>query len=84
MAKNEDEIYRLENVPVFEAIYGKGLISLGGYDAAEQMFDGLELNGEHLLDIGSGIGGIAHHLAAKLRENAGRAKQGCSRNRRVR
>lgn len=66
MAKNEDEIYQLKNVPTFEAIYGKGLISLGGYDAVDQLVEGLDLNQKHLLDIGFGIGGMAHYLASKF------------------
>lgn len=56
-------MYQLENVPVFEAIYGPGLISLGGYDAVTRMFDGILIRGKTLLDIGSGIGGMAHFLA---------------------
>ena len=62
---SEDSYYRLESVPTFEAIYGKGLISLGGYDAVDEMVAGLTLKDQRLLDIGSGIGGIAHHLAEK-------------------
>lgn len=58
-----DNIYTLDNVPLFEAIYGKGLISLSGYVAVERMFDGINLNGKNILDIGSGIGGAAHYLA---------------------
>ena len=66
MAKNEVEIYQLKNVPQFEAIYGKGLISLGGYAAVDQMVDGLDLHQKHLLDIGFGIGGMAHYLASQF------------------
>ncbi len=60
-----DEIYKLENVPIFEAMYGTGLISLGGYPAVEQMLTGLNLSKKKLLDVGSGIGGMAHYLAQK-------------------
>jgi len=60
-----DEIYTLENVPIFEAIYVTGLISLGGYLAVDKMFEGLDVSGKNLLDVGSGIGGIAHYLAHK-------------------
>jgi len=63
MADHEDEIYRLEHVPIFEALYGHGLISLGSYPAVDQMFTGVDLDHKHLLDIGSGIGGMAHYLA---------------------
>lgn len=66
MATNDEAIYRRENVPLFEAIYGKGLISLGGYAAVDHMFDGVDLNHKHVLDIGFGIGGIAQYLLAKF------------------
>ena len=62
---SDDEFYLLENVPVFEAIHGKGLISLGGFDAVEEMFAGLELRHKNLLDIGFGIGGVAFYLAGE-------------------
>lgn len=58
-----DEIYTPENVPLDESLYGKGLISLGGYEAVDRMVEGLDLSGKTLLDIGSGIGGIPIHLA---------------------
>ncbi len=56
-------MYQLENVPLFEAIYGPGLISLGGYQAVKRMFHGIQLQDKSLLDIGSGIGGMAYFLA---------------------
>ena len=62
---SDEEFYLLENVPVFEAIHGKGLISLGGFDALDEMFTGLELRHKKLLDIGFGIGGVAFYLAGK-------------------
>ncbi len=64
MTQSEDEIYRLDRVPVFEAMYGKGFISPGGRQAVDRMFAGLDLNRKHLLDIGFGIGGMAHYLAS--------------------
>lgn len=60
-----DEIYSLENVPLFEAMYGPGLISLGGYEAIDQMFKGMDISTKRLLDFGSGIGGMAYYLASK-------------------
>jgi len=63
VAKNDDSIYKPENIKLFEAIYGPGLISLGGLGAVDRMFPDLDLNGKHLLDIGFGLGGIAHYLA---------------------
>jgi|GEM_PF-1666002 len=60
------EIYRLENVPLFEAMYGPGLISLGGYEAVDQMFKGIDISQKKLLDVGSGMGGMAYYLARKF------------------
>ena len=60
-----DEIYTLKNVPLFEAMYGTGLISLGGYEAVDAMFKGIDLRSKKILDIGSGIGGMAHYLSKK-------------------
>ncbi|MDB2415005.1 methyltransferase domain-containing protein [Rickettsiales bacterium] len=60
-----EEIYTLKNVPLFEAMYGTGLISLGGYEAVDDMFGGIVLANKKLLDIGSGIGGMAHYLSEK-------------------
>ncbi|MEB3701674.1 Methyltransferase domain-containing protein [Candidatus Bealeia paramacronuclearis] len=59
------EIYSPANVPLYEAMYGSGLISLGGYEAVDRMFEGLPLLGKKLLDVGSGIGGMANYLAQK-------------------
>ena len=64
MTKTE-EIYIKDNIPIFEAMYGKGLISLGGYPAVEQLLESLNIANKHLLDIGSGIGGIAHYCAER-------------------
>lgn len=58
-----DPIYRIENVSLFEAIYGKNLISLGGLDAVDNMFSDLNLRELKVLDIGFGLGGVAFYLA---------------------
>jgi phosphoethanolamine N-methyltransferase len=60
---SNQDTYTEENVTLFEAIYGPGLISLGSYVAVEEMFEGLSLQNKHLLDIGFGIGGMAYYLA---------------------
>lgn len=62
---SDEEFYRRENVPVFEAVHGKGLISLGGFEAIDEMFAGMELQQQKLLDIGFGIGGVAFYLAGE-------------------
>ena len=60
---SSDDVYKKENITLFEAIYGRGLISLGGFAAVAEMFKGIELRNKHLLDIGFGTGGMAHYLA---------------------
>lgn len=61
--------YCLENVPLFEAIYGKNLISLGGLPAIENMFSDLSINGLKALDLGFGLGGVAFYLAEHYKMN---------------
>lgn len=63
---SSDPIYTLENVPLFETLYGKNLISLGGFDAIDKMFSDLDLSELKLLDIGFGLGGAAFYLAEKF------------------
>ena len=65
MNQISDPIYTPENVPLFEAIYGKHLISLGGLDAVDNMFSDIDLKGLKALDIGFGLGGVAFYLAKK-------------------
>jgi ubiquinone/menaquinone biosynthesis C-methylase UbiE len=57
--------YCIENIPLFEALYGENLISLGGTPAIKNMLTGLdlELNGLKALDLGFGLGGVAYYLA---------------------
>lgn len=63
---SSDPIYTLKNVPLFETLYGKNLISLGGFDALDKMFSDLNLSELKLLDIGFGLGGAAFYLAKKF------------------
>lgn len=65
MTTTPDPIYNPDNIPLFEALYGKHLISLGGFDAIDNMFSGIELRGKKALDIGFGLGGVAFYLAEK-------------------
>lgn len=59
----KDEIYCPENIPLFEAIYGKHLISLGGTEAIDNMFSDLNIRALKALDVGFGLGGVAFYLA---------------------
>jgi SAM-dependent methyltransferase len=64
---NEFDAYHPDHVPLFEAIYGKNLISLGGLAAIDNMFSDLNIQSLKALDIGFGIGGVAFYLAEKYK-----------------
>jgi len=55
--------YCPENIPLFEALYGENLISLGGTTAIDHMLSGLDVTGLNALDLGFGLGGVAFYLA---------------------
>jgi len=48
-----------------EAAYGEGMLSEGGEKAIQCLFDGVGLNGKTILDVGSGLGGMALYLASQ-------------------
>lgn len=48
-----------------EAAYGEGMMSEGGVEGIEHLFDQIPLEGKAALDIGCGLGGIAFYLAEK-------------------
>jgi len=50
-----------------EAAYGKGMMSEGGVEGIEYMFDQISLKDKVALDIGSGLGGVAFYLAETYR-----------------
>lgn len=51
-----EEEYTPEYCHELEAAYGKGLMSEGGFEGIEHMFEGISLEGKKALDIGSGLG----------------------------
>lgn len=64
---NDSDPYQPDNVPLYEVIYGKNLISLGGTAAIDNMFLGLNFHELKALDIGFGLGGVAFYLAEKYK-----------------
>lgn len=46
-----------------EAAYGEGMMSEGGSIAIEKLFNGINPTNKHIVDIGSGLGGLAFYLA---------------------
>lgn len=65
MTSTTNDIYILKDVPLYEALYGSKLISLGGLAAIDNMFSDINLTNLKLLDIGFGLGGVAFYLAQK-------------------
>ncbi len=65
MTSTTNSIYCLEDVPLYETLYGDNLISLGGVAAVENMFSDIDLTHLTLLDVGFGLGGVAFYLAKK-------------------
>lgn len=65
--KDDDFAYSPKNIPLYEALYGENLISLGGTAAIDNMFSDIDLTGKKLLDVGFGLGGVAYFLAKTRR-----------------
>lgn len=65
IAQESTSGYSDELIDLVEAIYGKGLLSQGGTKSVNDMFNGIDLNGKKVLDIGSGLGGPDVYLANK-------------------
>ena len=65
----EFDPYQPNSISLFEALYGKNLISLGGLAAIDNMFTDLNLIGLKALDLGFGLGGVAFYLAEKYKMN---------------
>jgi len=58
--------YPLNYCFMLEDVYGKGLMSEGGTKAIDEMFKNVNINGKRILDVGSGLGGLAFHLSRKF------------------
>jgi ubiquinone/menaquinone biosynthesis C-methylase UbiE len=58
--------YSLDYCHFLEAVYGEGMMSEGGAAAIELMFESVSIKNKTVLDIGSGLGGVAIYLAKKF------------------
>jgi cyclopropane fatty-acyl-phospholipid synthase-like methyltransferase len=56
--------YHQAMITLLELIWGEGYMAPGGPAKVDELVAGLELRGKDVLDIGSGLGGPACHLAA--------------------
>lgn len=57
-----DNGYNTDFIDLVEIVYGDGYLSQGGSEMVEQMFEGIELKGTRILDLGCGVGGPVLHL----------------------
>jgi phosphoethanolamine N-methyltransferase len=56
--------YTTDNIRLYERVFGRDFISPGGLETAQEFVRMLNLKpGQHVLDVGSGIGGSAFHMA---------------------
>ncbi|MFT5218993.1 MAG: SAM-dependent methyltransferase [Gammaproteobacteria bacterium] len=55
--------YDDKNIATMELIYGEGYLSAGGAEEVAGIFDGVDVEGKDILDIGCGLGGAAVALA---------------------
>lgn len=60
-----EEEYTPKYCMQLEAAYGTGMMSEGGQEGIDYMFDSVVLDNKVALDIGSGMGGVAFYLAEK-------------------
>lgn len=63
--ENLIEQYPMEYCHMLELCYGEGMMSEGGRSAIDALFDGISLTGKRVLEIGFGLGGLAHYLSEK-------------------
>eukprot|EP00299_Pterocystis_sp_00344_P016732 c8396_g1_i1.p1 GENE.c8396_g1_i1~~c8396_g1_i1.p1 ORF type:complete len:507 (-),score=114.77 c8396_g1_i1:23-1543(-) len=60
--------YDVNGILRYEKIFGSGFVSTGGLDTTEPFVASLNLQpGEHVIDVGSGIGGGAFYMAEKYK-----------------
>lgn len=60
---NLEEVYSPKYCQQLEAAYGKDMMSEGGHEAIKHLFDTVDMQGKKVLDIGSGLGGVAFYIA---------------------
>lgn len=61
---NMAPIYTRDYCQSIEIAYGKNLLSAGGTHQINLMFSSIDLENKTILDFGSGMGGVAFHLAS--------------------
>lgn len=62
MSEQVTQEYDENLMALLEAVWGEGFMSPGGTDEVDRYLDGIPLDGQSVLDIGCGLGGIDIHL----------------------
>lgn len=60
-----DKEYSTEFTNILEFVYGDQILSQGGTESIDMMFEGIDLTNKEVLDFGSGLGGVDLYLTAK-------------------
>ncbi|MEZ5773401.1 MAG: methyltransferase domain-containing protein [Hyphomicrobiaceae bacterium] len=61
----QTQAYDEKLVTLLEVLWGPGYLSPGGDEETDRVLAGIDLAGRHVLDIGSGTGGCAFHIARR-------------------
>ena len=60
----DEQQYTQDSIRTYESVYGKNFVSPGGRQTATELISRLQLNsGQHVLDVGCGLGGSAFLMA---------------------
>jgi len=62
MSESAIQEYDDNLMALLEALWGEGFMSPGGIDEVDRYLQGIELNGQTILDIGCGLGGVDLHM----------------------
>lgn len=68
--KKAQQEYSEDFCSLLETAYGPGFLSEGGSEAIDNLVKDFQLADKKILDIGSGLGGAAIHIAGKYNANA--------------
>ncbi|CUH43040.1 class I SAM-dependent methyltransferase [Ruegeria atlantica] len=63
---SEEFLYDRQEINFLEELWGEGFLSPGGLDEVARVVKGIDLKGNHILDIGCGSGAIAVLLAKEF------------------
>ena len=56
---SDEDLYTTQHIDFLEELWGEGFLSPGGPDEVGRVFQGVDIAGKHVMDIGCGSGAIA-------------------------